>query len=431
LLYHISFRLKPEAIVRKLTALLGCIGSRRGRRSGQRSRDQNINIKNRIPVIIGRRQLIAPTTPADVKRVRTLTIVRRHGNLDAISDLHCGLMNVRSLGGGTADVVQERMLSDCIDAFVAVETWHDDASSPSLILACPTDYQFSECARPRTDSQANTVNTNHGGLAIYYRSSFNASRCVLPAMSSFECLGFKLTERRSRCGVTLLGSAAVTSEFFDELQLVVAAAKSPDRDLVVAGDLNIHVDVPSDVNAVQLYDILGDHGLRQHVRESTHNIGHTLNHVITSADCRPTSLVVRDLHVFHHSLVTFHVPVSRPSAQLKTFTSRHWSKFDISQFEQELATSELASTNSSDVDCVFQLYDNTIRTLLDKHAPPRTVRRRLRPESPWSDTECSQAKKKVRRLESVYYSRKSSVCHRIWRNEAVRYNHLLQQKPES
>ena len=43
--------------------------------------------------------------------------------------------------------------------------------------------------------------------------------------------------------------------------------------------------------------------------------------------------------------------------------------------------------------------------------------RRLRPESPWFDAECHQANKEVRRHhERVYYSRKPSVCYRIWRN---------------
>ena len=48
----------------------------------------------------------------------------------------------------------------------------------------------------------------------------------------------------------------VTSEFFDELQLVLATVQSPNRALVVVGDFNIHLDVPSDASTVQLNDIL-------------------------------------------------------------------------------------------------------------------------------------------------------------------------------
>lgn len=177
---------------------------------------------------------------------------------------------------------------------------------------------------------------------------------------------------RSYRAVTLLGiyrpgSAVVTSELFDDLQLVLAAVESPDCDLIVVRDLNIHADVLSDADALQLSDILGDHRLRQHVREPTHDRGLTLDLLmITPTDNAPTSLV-SDLQVSDHS-VTFYKPVNKPSIKLKTYTSRQWSKFDISQFECKLATSELATTDSNDVDYLFQLYDSTIRTLLDKHA---------------------------------------------------------------
>jgi len=72
------------------------------------------------------------------------------------------------------------------------------------------------------------------------------------------------------------------------MQLVLAAVQSPNSALVVVGDFNIHVDVPSDVSAVQLNDILNDHCLQQHVRESTHKCGHILDLEITSADHRLT-----------------------------------------------------------------------------------------------------------------------------------------------
>jgi len=63
--------------------------------------------------------------------------LRRSPSANAAHQLHCGLLNVRSLGGGTAAVIQERLLSSQLDVFVAVETWHDYADSPSLNLACP------------------------------------------------------------------------------------------------------------------------------------------------------------------------------------------------------------------------------------------------------------------------------------------------------
>jgi len=100
---------------------------------------------------------------------------------------------------------------------------------------------------------------------------------------------------------------------------------------------------------------------------------------------------------------------------------------NVSQFQCELATSELVTTDSNDIGLPVSIYDSTIRT----HAPLRTVRRRQRPESPWFDTEYHLAKLEVRRLESTYYSRSSPVCYRVWWNAVVQYNQMLREKQES
>jgi len=173
-----------------------------------------------------------------------------------------------------------------------------------------------------------------------------------------------------------------------------------------------------------------DHCLQQHVREATHDCGHTLDLVITSADCTPTSLAVSSLQVSDHLLVAFRIPANKPTVEFKTYTSRQWSKFDMCHFEHDLAASELATTDSTDVDHLFLLYNSTMQSLLDKHAPPTAVRRRVRPQSLWFDAECLQAKRDVRRLESTYHITKTLVCHRIWRSAVVQYNVLLRRKQE-
>jgi len=91
----------------------------------------------------------------------------------------------------------------------------------------------------------------------------------------------------------------------------------------------------------------------------------------------------------------------------------------------------MMTTDSTDVNFLFQLYDITLISLLDKHAPKRTVNRRLRPQTPWYDTECLLMKRKVRQLETVYYCRRLPVCYRQWRNKVVRYNCLLRTKQQS
>jgi len=225
-----------------------------------------------------------------------------------------------------------------------------------------------------------------------------------------ECLGLKITDGSRYRAVLLLvvyrpGSQAVTDEFFDELQLVLTSIQSTAHETVIVGDFNVHVDVPTDSVAQQLNDVLADHGLRQHVDVATHDRGHTLDLVVTADSYELKELTVIDPCVSDHYCISFNAPFTRPPAHAVTFTTRSWVKFDINRFESDLAVSDLGTTDSTDVHQLFEMYDTTLRTLLDKHAPQRTVVRRRRPLSPWYDADCQQAKKEVRRLESIYRRR--------------------------
>ena len=51
--------------------------------------------------------------------------------------------------------------------------------------------------------------------------------------------------------------------------------------LLIAGDFNIHVDVPGNADSVCLKELLESMGLQQHVNVPTHESGHTLDLIIT------------------------------------------------------------------------------------------------------------------------------------------------------
>ena len=89
---------------------------------------------------------------------------------------------------------------------------------------------------------------------------------------------------------------------------------------------------------------------------------------------------------------------------------RKWSNFDIVDFINDLATSELAN----DVNYLFDLYNSTMTTLVDKHAPQRTVSRRQQQHAPWYDAECYSMKREVRHLESVFCRHRFPRCHLEW-----------------
>lgn len=153
-----------------------------------------------------------------------------------------------------------------------------------------------------------------------------------------ECMALKIADQSRSRSVALL---VIYSEFFDELQLVLSSVTCSGCELVVAGDLNVHVDVASDSSGAQLLDTLQHHDLRRHVTVPTHNGGHTLDVVITTEHSTPTALDVCDLCVSDHFLVMFSLPFVKPQLQFVKRTRRRWADFDIVKFEDELAATEL------------------------------------------------------------------------------------------
>lgn len=66
-------------------------------------------------------------------------------------------------------------------------------------------------------------------------------------------------------------------ELTDYLESVILCRDS----ILITGDINIHVDDPTNDESLKFLDLLESMGLEQHVNEPTHTYGHTLDLVIT------------------------------------------------------------------------------------------------------------------------------------------------------
>ena len=67
------------------------------------------------------------------------------------------------------------------------ETWHGDATSPSLLSASPSFHSFIELARSPTKPFSSS-HSAYGGLSLFYKSTFSAFNIHYPSYSTFECL---------------------------------------------------------------------------------------------------------------------------------------------------------------------------------------------------------------------------------------------------
>ena len=79
---------------------------------------------------------------------------------------------------------------------------------------------------------------------------------------------------------------------------------------------------------------------------------------------------------------------------------------------------------------LFDLYDGTLRRIVDEHLPVEEVSVRDRPLTPWFDNDCRVAKRKVRMLERRYRRTHSAMDCMAWVRQLERKRDLLERKEE-
>jgi len=193
-------------------------------------------------------------------------------------------------------------------------------------------YNCIDAARPiPPDVRRDTVELqNHGCLAFVFRQTIkfkNKDLDVAIATLEYLCDFASVSDKHFvLLGVYRPGSQVLSAAFFDELSTVLellAVYGCPA--VVVCGDFNVHVDQWDNVHAVRLAHLLQSFGCVQHVAEPTHNAGHILDLVITTA-ATPVSDLRVGVMVSDHVLIRFTLHVKRPASDaLRRVRRRHGS----------------------------------------------------------------------------------------------------------
>ena len=93
---------------------------------------------------------------------------------------------------------------------------------------------------------------------------------------------------------------------------------------------------------------------------------------------------------------------------------RQWRKLDFDSFCDDLRSSKLLTDPPSDADGLFECYNTTMISLVDKHAPFADVKIRSHHNAPWYDDDCRTVKCLTRRLERIYRDWKSEPDRVAW-----------------
>ncbi len=125
---------------------------------------------------------------------------------------------------------------------------------------------------PRDDRQG-------GGAMCLYKNELKVEKIKPPfpiKTMEFMCLVTIYCPKASKKKRYMMG------DFYKEFSKLMMSHYNIIKDeVIICGDFNIHVNKPDDPNTKKFKDILDQFDLVQHINEPTHNLGNTLDLIIT------------------------------------------------------------------------------------------------------------------------------------------------------
>lgn len=355
------------------------------------------------------------------------------------TDTRFGCINVRSLNSKFDDVI-ELFADFSLLVLCLTETWLDvDSAVVGRFRAL--GYSVIDRPRPRTRDD---LGVNHGGVAVIAAPGATASPIPTGTTSpkTFEVTAAYIAVRRCRVAVVVIyrpGSQPVTSEFFDELLVLLESLAVIDAPLYITGDFNIRLDRADDPHTIQLRSTFDAYGFRVSESGPTHRCGGVLDVVAA----RSTVLIsTHDVDISDHVLLTWPVDCERPVVPPTATSIRPWRRLDMAEFRAALLACPLCEPQlwPQDADCAANLYDDVINSLLDRLLPVTVHLRRQRPSDPWFDSDCRSSKRLTRRLERAASTARRRVgesaeavaaaaaAELAWRQQRASYRRLRHQK---
>ncbi|ESO11813.1 hypothetical protein HELRODRAFT_166862 [Helobdella robusta] len=248
-----------------------------------------------------------------------------------------------------------------------------------------------------------------GRVAIILKDSYRSTKIDIKFNpKTFECLCVSslpfCSNKISWVSIYRPGSSQITSTFFDEFRQLLKKLTELGGQVVIMGDINIHLEYQTEAHAVQLTSLLTMFGYLPHVQTPTHNKGGLLDVIITRFEFRVHNIIVDPPIISDHSLLYGLLDIELPKTTcLVNKKVRNFKRINIDKLKDALSTTDLSTHKKfvgRNIDELFDICD-TLCELMNKYAPQREIRIRIK-STPWFDDDCHKIKRCVRRLERVY-----------------------------
>ena len=334
-------------------------------------------------------------------------------NVHDESKLQLCVLNTQSMCNKSDEFV-DFVLQNNLDLVAISETWFKPDDNLVPHECTPAGYSLHHIPRPKKTG---------GGVALLFRSSLSVSmKNDNIDYLTFESLHAEITcNSRSVRLVNIYrperdvdGKRVNFSSFLQEFEKLIVNYILHPSDIILTGDFNIHMDNTSNIYANQFKDLLSAHGLIQHITAPTHRYGHCLDLMITRENTSPliSNITVHPGLSDHYAIIT-DMNLKKPKMPTISVSTRHWKNVNIQDLCFDIE-SQLENVNLEDgeLDSCVNLFESTVRNILDDHAPLKTRTVKLQSESPWFNDDIRAARKTRRQLERKWRDNGKREVHR-------------------
>ena len=190
--------------------------------------------------------------------------------------------------------------------------------------------------------------------------------------------------------------------FLDDLAEFLEEVLTSYKNIIIAGDFNLHVDDKENPDAQVFVDLLTAFGLQNHIDFPTHKSKHTLDLIIS--ECI-SHLEVKEAspeqYLSDHTSVISHLSIDELPLEVKKCTYRRLKEIDTDEISTKLdnACENFATT---DLETMIEDLEKQLKLVLDEVAPEKTKTIVVRPTNPWFTEDVKSQKRLMRNRERTW-----------------------------
>ncbi len=345
-----------------------------------------------------------------------------------VKGLRCGSLNARSINS-KPDFLYEYIRSCDLDLFMICESWvNPNRPDHQKLISQIKGSTYNSRHAPR-------VGRVGGGIAVFYKKNLKVQKMKPPNTHTFEIMEILVQNNKKKIRLVIIyrpesdpiKNPYTMTECYKEFTELFAYYKSLKEEAIFCGDYNFHMNKPDDDKAQKFKDILETFELKQHVSESTHKEGNTLDLIISNNESSIISHQV-DLMISDHCNILFDLDMSRPPRIKKNITYRKTKSININDFKKDIKHSMAQIKLDDNLEDLVDTYNENLLGVLDKHAPKQTKLVTLREKTPWTTEEIRPHKRELRRLERKMKRTKLEIDKQLFKDKKAEYKEFLNNK---